>query len=546
MQSNPNTFNPDYILFDNPSTSFYSVPFKLEPIKSSDESSSIKPPISIPPPNLTFNPPSTSKHVRLHAPPSPIHGMGHPRTVAESDEPLLSQQPFLSLDELGWFNSPSSSDATASALPVPATSHQKSDASGFDSLSPFDDVCASAFNTPFSPYLDTPDHTPNQTPLFDFVASEDIDTTSLDQFWDASAPNIIAQGSGLNQDLTSPALTMTNQSSHSAAQDPSDLNARLQAENALLDFVLFDDIAPPSPISTLTTPMTTTLTSPSSLDMKEIENCSLAMQLVAAAAASMASESSAASAQASPFASGSSDIIGSLFSDVDLSPLMDATFPATESSSPQLSMDLTATPAPESLSFDFNNPVGTSASAILNVFGGIDLPASPLFPLDVTAPQVDLSLLLSLYSQQQQSLLATSNVPLATASEPSQAPKTEKSLKRKSDATEHIGEESPRQFSCAVCGRSFSRLFNLNTHERTHDRSKARLFACPEQGCKKSFTRKNDLQRHQISIHGVTHIYSCQKCNKPFSRRDALRRHMDFKDCSDDQDPTEHNHASSN
>ncbi|KAI7822523.1 hypothetical protein BC939DRAFT_380865, partial [Gamsiella multidivaricata] len=76
------------------------------------------------------------------------------------------------------------------------------------------------------------------------------------------------------------------------------------------------------------------------------------------------------------------------------------------------------------------------------------------------------------------------------------------------------------------CGRAFSRLFNLNTHERTHDRSKARLFACPEQDCKKSFTRKNDLQRHQISIHGITDIYSCQKCNKPFSRRDALRRHM--------------------
>ncbi|KAF9285322.1 hypothetical protein BGZ68_003971 [Mortierella alpina] len=474
--------------------------------------------------------------------------MGHPRTVAESDEPLLSHQPLLSLDDLGWFNSPSSPDAFASAFPVPANLQQKSDASGFDNLSPFDDVCASAFNTPFSPYLDTPDQTPNQTPLFDFVASEDIDMTSLEQFWDATAPNAAAQGSSLNQDLTSPALTSTSQSSQSAAQDPNDLNARLQAENALLDFVLFDDIAPPSPISTLTTPMTTTLTSPSSFDMKEIENGRLAMQLVAAAAASMTSESLATSAQASPFASGSSDVIGSLFSDVDLSPLMDTTYPATESSSPQLSMDLTSTPAPESLSFDFNNLVGVnnSASAILNVFGGIDTSSSPLFPFDVTTPQVDLSLLLSLYSQQQQSLLASNTAPMAAASEPAQTSKTEKSLKRKSDATEHTGEESPRQFSCAVCGRSFSRLFNLNTHERTHDRSKARLFACPEQGCKKSFTRKNDLQRHQISIHGVTHIYSCQKCNKPFSRRDALRRHMDFKDCSDDQDPTEHKPASAN
>ncbi|KAK3832081.1 MAG: hypothetical protein JOS17DRAFT_670052, partial [Linnemannia elongata] len=80
-------------------------------------------------------------------------------------------------------------------------------------------------------------------------------------------------------------------------------------------------------------------------------------------------------------------------------------------------------------------------------------------------------------------------------------------------------------FVCAICGRAFSRLFNLNTHERTHDRSKARLFACPEQGCTKTFTRRNDCQRHQISIHKVTDIYSCNKCPKRFSSREELRSH---------------------
>ncbi|KAK3825138.1 MAG: hypothetical protein J3Q66DRAFT_278570 [Benniella sp.] len=116
---------------------------------------------------------------------------------------------------------------------------------------------------------------------------------------------------------------------------------------------------------------------------------------------------------------------------------------------------------------------------------------------------------------------------------------TNNPLKRKSDEiANEAGDESsaPRQFVCSICGRAFSRLFNLNTHERTHDRSKARLFPCPEQGCKKSFTRKNDLQRHQISIHGVTHIYSCHKCDKPFTRRDVLRRHLGLKSCEDDND----------
>ncbi|KAI8604701.1 hypothetical protein EDD21DRAFT_300510 [Dissophora ornata] len=118
-------------------------------------------------------------------------------------------------------------------------------------------------------------------------------------------------------------------------------------------------------------------------------------------------------------------------------------------------------------------------------------------------------------------------------------------LKRKSDEIKQDGvdlESPPRQFACSQCGRAFSRLFNLNTHERTHDRSKARLFACPEQGCKKSFTRKNDLQRHQISIHGVTNIFSCQKCSKAFSKRDELRRHVEFKNCEDDHDDQTQSH----
>ncbi|KAG0206585.1 hypothetical protein BGX28_002021 [Mortierella sp. GBA30] len=450
------------------------------------------------------------------------------------------------LDDLGWFNSPLSSEASfasASASPVPATLHQKGDASGFDNLSPFDDVCASAFNTPFTPYLDTPDQTPNQTPLFDCVASEDIDTTSLEQFWNVPVP-AAAEGSSQSLDLASPVMAMTTLSSQHAAQDPCDINALLQAENALLDFVLFDDIAPQSPISTLSTHVTTSLTSPSSVDLKEIETNELALQLVAAAAASMNNQSPAVSAEVSPFVSDSSDVIGSLFSDVDLSPLMETAVPAAVSSSRQASLDWISTPAPEPLSFDFNNLAGINNSAATAFSGcsGLEIQSSSMFPLDVTSPQVDLSLLLSLYSQQQQlqqqqqSLLASSS-SLAAVDQSTETLKTEKSLKRKSDAIKQVGEDSPRQFACAICGRAFSRLFNLNTHERTHDRSKARLFACPEQGCKKSFTRKNDLQRHQISIHGVTHIYSCQKCNKPFSRRDALRRHMELKYCDDDKDP---------
>ncbi|KAF9132823.1 hypothetical protein BGW39_011209 [Mortierella sp. 14UC] len=406
-----------------------------------------------------------------------------------SINPLNPRKPKALLAILAPSTPLMASSASASA-PAPATASAtltKGDCSGFDHLSPFDDVCASAFNTPYAPYLDTPDQTPTQTPLFDCVASEDLSSLQLDDLWTSTAAPLVAlpavpaasiandssatQTSTLDFDLSfasaSASLSSTTMSGQ-AAHDDVQINARLQAENALLDFVLFDDIAFPSPISPFLTPMTTNLTSPSSANSKEFETNELAMQLVAAAAASMSSQSTLTSTQTSPLTTDTSDVLGSLFADVDLSPLMETTT---------------------------TSPVATTTS----LFGSN-------FSLDIAANAPELM---------------------------TQAAPAENLLKRKADELQQAGEESPRQFVCAICGRAFSRLFNLNTHERTHDRSKARLFACPEQGCTKTFTRRNDCQRHQISIHKVTDIYSCNKCPKRFSNREELRSHTD-RSCQED------------
>ncbi|KAG0029319.1 hypothetical protein BGZ81_003900 [Podila clonocystis] len=379
--------------------------------------------------------------------------------------------------------------------------------------------------------MDTPDQTPSQTPMIDCVASDD-ELASLDLFW-----------------TSSPAMVAASVDSTSSVDDAS----RLQAENALLDFVLFDDIAPTSPISTLSTPMTASITSPS-VDLKEIETHELAMQLVASAAADMTS-SAVISPTASPFVCGSSDVIGSLFSDASLtSPFSDTTAFSTPAVSPispaqpfaSQAQDWTSTSMNQSFLFDFG------------VTSQIPPMAPSLTPEMVnttSSPSVDLNLLLSLYSQHAAGLVPLSSATMLTTTSAPSASAIANPLKRKSDEIQasQAGEESPRQFTCAQCGRAFSRLFNLNTHERTHDRSKARLFACPEQGCKKSFTRKNDLQRHQISIHKVTHIYSCKNCDSPFQRKDALRRHMDecsvvtaVSSLSDHENAHDHGHSHSN
>ncbi|KAG0065824.1 hypothetical protein BGZ89_007912, partial [Linnemannia elongata] len=93
-----------------------------------------------------------------------------------------------------------------------------------------------------------------------------------------------------------------------------------------------------------------------------------------------------------------------------------------------------------------------------------------------------------------------------------------------------------KRFSCnhPGCDRRFARLFNLHTHEKTHDPEQARPFICSDAECGKAFSRKHDLQRHEASVHKGERNFACTKCLKPFSRQDGLRRHLAVKgSCSD-------------
>lgn len=54
----------------------------------------------------------------------------------------------------------------------------------------------------------------------------------------------------------------------------------------------------------------------------------------------------------------------------------------------------------------------------------------------------------------------------------------------------------PGDFVCTVCLQSFARRYNLVRHRQTH--TKRERFAC-QGGCGKTFTRKDALQRHQVS-----------------------------------------------
>ncbi|KAG0229088.1 hypothetical protein BGW42_001809 [Actinomortierella wolfii] len=575
MPYNPNTCSSDTFVFDPPLLNFSTS-------KSSVFIASEKPLIS------STNTPTLSTqdnnnvlsrslstclgfgHGLQNDPSSPCLADGSPVVSHGSDESnveSLIHQDILNFDnwllETTSSTSPSATPTTTNldaayttvngtTTPVSTTLSSK-DGTGFDQLlSPLynDASSTSAFNSPWTPYLDTPDPSPSQTPLFGYSNSED--SMRLDQ-------------------LLMPQLAVSSGSSHLAdvsvatTQDAS-TDSRLQAEPSLLDFVLFDDIATALPVSgdsvsTFTDPaLMTTTTTPSTEE--------LALQLVAAAAANLASAQS--SSICSPLSMDASlGEMTSLFQESP-SPLAgvettvntknDCFYDATLSSplqmnsaaiaSPSSSLDEFALTSLLALSHDFAEPLNLgSTTGIATATATATLPAIAPYhpahpvPLSHKSASVSTGVTTMTTSTTQACLKRKSNEEHAARALPTSFGAAgaahsfgNNNIISTSSATTENGADAARPFVCSICGRAFSRLFNLNTHKITHDRAKARQFSCTEPGCKKAFTRKNDLQRHQITIHGVTHRFDCRDCKRPFARRDTLQRHLEQSEsCSKEQ-----------
>ncbi|CAG8573508.1 6361_t:CDS:1 [Acaulospora morrowiae] len=85
--------------------------------------------------------------------------------------------------------------------------------------------------------------------------------------------------------------------------------------------------------------------------------------------------------------------------------------------------------------------------------------------------------------------------------------------RRHSQSTNGDGLISQLGYECTQCNKTFARLYNLKSHQRTH--STDRPFKCPS--CETAFARNHDLKRHQ-KIHENAKPYKCLGCKKLFSR----------------------------
>ena len=83
-----------------------------------------------------------------------------------------------------------------------------------------------------------------------------------------------------------------------------------------------------------------------------------------------------------------------------------------------------------------------------------------------------------------------------------------------------LSKNEERKFACETCGQLFTKLQNLQLHEKIH--LSKNPFNCKY--CDKTFNQSQNLEKHE-KIHKSKKSFQCKSCSKTFSLYSHLKRH---------------------